>query len=268
MKQKGTVKLSGHDKQAGLVYAHTKHGYIARQAPAKGSHADDENLKENSGAAGPINKLGGAISRIMKFYAPGYTPAGLYHSIKSRFFKMQHPHRFVRLSSLEEMDVHPRNTLADAIIPPGITVMPATEGLKIKLTINGHAKLEKLHKNYSLHIILLSWNSSDEKISHTEKYTAWLDQSKKTPFSYTFIFERMADMTDYMVLCCCLRSEGKRLDWYPPDRALKVMAVGSYDEKALAELAAYREAKKNEVNRDDKIHPVRDESQAQQPDDE
>ena len=50
-------------------------------------------------------------------------------------------------------------------------------------------------------------------------------------------------MTDYLALCSCLRTEGKNEEMYAPNKALKVIAVGSFDEKAVAELEDYRAKK-------------------------
>lgn len=267
MKQRGALRLTGHDKEAGKVYAQTKNGYIVRDAPRKGTHANDPNIKENSSSAGTINRLAGEVSRIINSYAKIDSSTKLYQAIKNRFFEVQHPHRFVWLSNLEGLDAHPQKLLHNAINTPVITVMQEAERLKVKATITGHAIFEKGFQLYSLHIILLYWNSDDNKARHTEKYTAWLDGSRALPLNYTFDFEKPPGMTDYLVLCCCLRSEREN-EKYKSIRALKVMSVGSYDEKSLAELTAYRDAKSKEGEHSNADEIMRDERLAQEPDEE
>ena len=265
MKQRGTLRFTGHDKTTGKVYAETKNGFIVKNAPRKGSHANDPNIKENSSSAGTINRLAGEVSRIINLYAKDDLSTKLYQAIKSRFFEVQYPHRFVWLSNLEDLDAHPLKRLSKAIDTPVITVMPEAERLKVKATITGHANFEKNQQYYSLHIILIYWNSDDNKARHTEKYTAWLDRSRALPLSYTFDFEKPANITDYLVLCCCVRSEQQN-ESYHPFRAIKVMAVGSYDEKSLAELTAYRDAKSKVVKGNKENEIKRDEGLAQEPD--
>jgi hypothetical protein len=268
MKQKGTIKLTGLDKNADLVYVEGKNGIYARLRPKKGSHANDKKLIENSRPTGGKNKLAGKISAIMKQYAEGFTERNLYQEIKDRFFNTKHPSRFVQLMALDGMDAHARNTLAKSIEPPQILVKHEDDRIQIKATITRHAKFEKDHKFYSIHIILLSWNNENDEVSHMHKYTGWLDKSKTPPFSYTFEFDRSAKMTEYLVLCCCLRGERNEEILFPPDRALGVVVVGSFDENALAELTAYREAKKMKVKADDSKQIRRDENLAQEPDEE
>ena len=268
MKQKGTIKLTGLDKNADLVYVKGKNGIYARRRPKKGSHANDKKLIEHSRPTGGINKLAGVISGAMKLYAEGFTYSELYQAIKKVFFATQNPNRFVRLAALEGMDAHPRNTLAASIDPPLITVKHEDDRLQIKTTITNHADFKKEYPFYSIHIILFFWNNANDEMGHSDKYTGWLDQSRALPLKYTFEFDRPDNMTDYLVLCCCLCGEEKGETRIQPHRALRVVAVGSFDEKSITELAAYREKKKTERAEDPGKQIRRDENSAQEPDEE
>ena len=266
MKQKGTMKFSGVDPQSGLVHVKGKTGYYSRRQQEPGLHAEDENIQVNCKAAGSVNGLAGSINHILKLYVSGFLDSQIYFKMTSLFFKAEPPTRLGRLITLSDMDVHPRFTLSEAIEPPNISVSTTEDKVCVKTEIMRHANLVKDLKYYSIHIILVLWNSENDQYSHAEKYTKWLDPNMVLPLRYTFKFDKPSNTTEYMLMCCCLRGERNSDKLFPPERALKIVEVGSFDEKAMAELEEFRIAKKNAVVERPGRERDRDEDLAQEPD--
>lgn len=266
MKQKGTMKFSGKDNRSGLTHYETKTGFYSKQTPEPGSHADDENIQKNCRAAGSVNGLAGDLNKILKLYVSGYMDTGIYFKFTSPFFKAKPASRLGRLMTLRGMNAHPRHTLNAAMDVPKITVTATEDTVSVKTEITRHAELVKNKKFYSLQIILVLWNSENEEYSHAEKYTQWLNPSKPLPLRYTFKFEKPVNSTEYMVMCCCMRGEEANDKRIPPEKALKIMEVGSFDERAMAEWLACQSEKKNVGVENPGSKIERDEALAQEPD--
>ncbi len=266
MKQKGTMKFSGTDKSSGLVHVKSKRGYYTRQQQQPGLHAEDENIQVNCRAAEGVNGLAGSINDLLKLYVDGFMDRKIYFKMTSLFFKAEPPTRLGRLIELSGMDVHPGFTLEKAIGGLAIEVSSTDETISVKTGITRHAHMEKELKFYSIHVILVLWNSENDQYSHAEKFTKWLDPKVALPLRYTFKFDKPANSTEYIVMCCCLRGERNSDKLFPPERALKIMEVGSFDEKAMAELEEFQIAKKNAVVKRPGRERDRDEDLAQEPD--
>ena len=266
MKQKGTMKFSGKDERSGLTHYETKSGFYSKRSQEPGLHADDENIQKNCRASKGVNGLASGLNNLLKLYVPGYLDREIYFEFTSRFFKAEPPSRLGRLMTLRDMDAHAGFKLGNAIAVPKITVTATDDIVSVKTEITGHATLEKKQHFYSVHIILVLWNSDNDEYSHAEKYTKWLDPSVALPLRYSFKFDKPANSTEYMVMCCCLRGEEPSEKRIPPVRSLKVMAVGSFDEKAMDEWRAFQIEKRNAVVEKPRREIERDEDLAQDPD--
>ena len=238
-KMRGAIRLQGLDKSNNKIYVRTKSGTHLRERSAEGIHKNEPAIIKNNTAIGGANVLAGSVSRAMRFYAEGSCERSLYNSLVQVIMKDVEPGRLLRLKRFEGKDGHSRHKLDEIMMLPKIELAAKGNQAIVTFEIKHHPHREKDFNFYFLRIILVLWNSRDDTHTHAAKRLKWIPMDAELPLKYRLEFEKPANSTEYLVMCCCERGSEENESRLPTNKKIRILLAGSFDKKATAAYEAY-----------------------------
>ena len=222
----------------GKVFVHLPGGrsYV-RNAVKPGTKKDEPALKEHYVRTPYLNKLAAGVSNILKFESDGNWHGSFYSELLKRFRKHPSNNRFLLLSSLKGMSIHPIYKFDILGGDQKVTVKPANRRFTVSVKVKAQPMANDKENCYCYQFVLITWNKSNEPPTFSRKYGEWI-YPKKPKTEFKFSFKREPDVVHWM-LC-----EMKQMGWNDKPVSMKkqgmrIAEVGTFIKKDKALLEKY-----------------------------
>jgi hypothetical protein len=240
------------------VYVRMRNGksYVRRR-PRPGCKRNEPGVKQHYTRARRLNNLAGGINSILKTESGGLKHGEFYFELLSRFRKQTSDNRFLLLTSLSGMDIHPRYTLSGLTGDQEIMVKPGKKKINVTLTVKYHPRESPRTNCYCYEVLLLTWTQRAKTPGYSYRVSEWL-YPDKDKLKFKFSFKNEGDIVHWML---CLKKSMGFNDKHVSVKleGMRIMQVGTYDKKDIALLKknAEEEKKKKSSLRKEEVGVVR-----------
>jgi hypothetical protein len=204
-----------------------------------------------------LDSLAAAINRIVKTESDGHKHAEFYFKLLACFRKQTSDNRFLLLTSLKGMDIHPLYTLDRLQGEQEIVVKPGKKNIKVILRVKNHpGELDNIDC-YCYDVLLLTWKNRAKTPGYCRQLSDWIYLDKAKP-EFEFSFEKPGDIREWM-LCLKKNMELNKENVSLKLQGMRIMEVGTFDKKdiALLKKIAAKEKKRNSYSKNEKLQMVR-----------
>ena len=243
-KQKGMFPLRG--KMGDKVFYSLPDGETGvRNVAAPGSKKDEPALKEQYVRAPFLNKLAAGISNIVKMESDNSMSGKFYAEMLSRFRKLPSDNRFLLLSSLKGLNIHPIYTFEKVPGDEKVTITPGDEMFTVDLKVTWQPMMNNETNCYCYQFILMQWNDAAASPTFERQYSEWIYlEDPKTLFEFTF--KRDPGVVHWMLFemkQMGLNDEAISLK----QQGMRIAEVGTFIEDEVALLEEYEAEQKKKI---------------------
>jgi len=213
-----------------LVYVNSRRytSHTRKRAKA-GSKKNEPVLKQNYKRTAFLNQLASDINGVVGSNSEAHKPSSFYFELQKRFRSQPVNNRFLLLSTLEGMDVHPRYTLGRLKGHHEITTGFTKQKINFHVAVNAHPVEQRQTNCYSFELLLLTWSKSSRSARSQRQLSEWVYLRDARPV-FEFSFDRPAKTVHWIL---CLK---QKMGWNGSPASLKaqgmrIVAVGTFDKK-------------------------------------
>jgi hypothetical protein len=243
--KRGLMSIRG--KMDGKVYVEVPGGtdYI-RDVVAPGTKRDEPALKQQYVRAAFLNKLAAGISNILKFESDHNWHKDFYGQLLKRFRKHSSDNRFLLLSSLKGMNIHPIYSFDRVGGDQKVTVETGEQEFTVSVKVKAHTMKDDKRNCYCYQFLLMTWNDSDEPPTYERQYSDWIYPKKPKP-EFDFSFKREPGVVHWMLF------EMKQMGWNDKaisvkQQGMRVAEVGTFNNEDLDLLKKYEEEERKKIS--------------------
>jgi hypothetical protein len=246
------AKLNGglfpiRGKINGKVFVHVPGGtsYV-RDVVEPGTKKDEPALKEHYVRTPFLNQLAAGISNTLKFESDGNWHGGFYSRLLSRFRKHPSDNRFLLLSSLKGMNIHPIYIFDKLGGDQKVTVKATSRKFTVSVKVKFQPMVNDKQNCYCYQFVLITWNDSDEPPTFSRKYSEWI-YPEKPKTELDFSFKREEGVVHWM-LC-----QMKQMGWNEKPvsvkkQGMRIAEVGTFNKKDMTLLKKYTEQQSKKIS--------------------
>jgi hypothetical protein len=202
-----------------------------------GTKKDEPALKEHYVRTPFLNNLAAGISNILKFESDHNWDGTFYSQLLKRFRKHPSDNRFLLLSSLKGMNIHPTYIFDKLPGDQKVIVKPGNRKFTVSIMVKAQPMVDDKVNCYCYQLVLLTWNDSKKPPKFSRQYSEWI-YPRKPKTELEFSFKREAGVVHWM-LC-----EMKQMGFNDQPISLKrqgmrIAEVGTFNKKDVALLEKY-----------------------------
>jgi hypothetical protein len=157
----------------------------------------------------------------------------------SRFRKHPSDNRFLLLSSLKGMNIHPIYIFDKLGGDQKVTVKATSRKFTVSVKVKFQPMVNDKQNCYCYQFVLITWNDSDEPPTFSRKYSEWI-YPEKPKTELDFSFKREEGVVHWM-LC-----QMKQMGWNEKPvsvkkQGMRIAEVGTFNKKDMTLLKKYTE---------------------------
>lgn len=235
-----------------FVNSRTNGTYMRAASRAQSKKRIDA-LKQNYSRTALLNRLASDINRIAGSQTGGIKHSNFYFELHKRFRKQTGNNRYVLLSTLKGMDLHPRYTINKLCGSQDVAINSQKHKIRVTLKVQAHPYNSSHADCYSYDLLLVTWEKGNSAAKFQRQFSDWIYLKDGRP-EFDFVFSR--GNTIHWLLCLRQLMGVNEKEISLKLQGMQIIDIGTFNKKDEALLKKARNnqktapaVKKNSITR-------------------